>query len=762
MEELKFKISSGLKNLIGKELITDEYIAIFELVKNSFDAHAKHVKVIFENIYDEKKARIIILDDGKGMNIDDLREKWLFVAYSAKNDGTEDSSGIDYRNRIQPKRVFAGAKGVGRFSCDRLGSTLSLITIKNEVNPRIENLSIDWSDFENNTKEEFVEIGISHTRLTKTTYKINHGTVLEIGNLRDSWDRSKLLKLRKSLEKLINPATDTNDFSIEIIVEDEKKKDKMESNEWNKVNGLIKNTVFEKLEVKTTQIINEISKDGTRIISSLYDRGKFIFQVEEKNPFIIKNIKINLFYLNRAAKLSFSNKMGIPSVQYGSVFMYKNGFRIYPYGEVGEDPLNLDKRKAQGYNRYLGTRELIGRIEIYEGNEGLKETTSRDGGFIKTKEYEQLVEFFYEKSLKTLEKYVVNIIKWGEPFNKGDNAALNPEDVKKEIVQFIKKLTSSNEDLIEIKFNKDFIELIEESQKNSTSSVIANLAKKALETSDDPEFHKGLEDISKKVKQLINDRQEIEKEKEKADRELKMKKKELEHSTSQNLFLKSVASTDTKELISLQHHINHGTNRITKYINKLKKALQTNVKTNEINNYLQVISLENNKISTMSKFVTKANFNTTSSMITNDLVTFVNEYIENVYKEYRHLQINNKTLQIEISTPNDLEFIMKFRPLEIIIIIDNLLNNSIKAGARNVTINWKSTQNNTLEMVYHDDGYGISDEIVEHVFDFGFTTTNGSGLGLYHIDQIIKKMGGYIKINNKIQQGVEFILGVKA
>ena len=57
--------------------------------------------------------------------------------------------------------------------------------------------------------------------------------------------------------------------------------------------------------------------------------------------------------------------MGIQSVEYGSVFLYKNGFRIYPYGDPGDDSWRIDARKQQGYNRYLGSRDLIGKVEIH-------------------------------------------------------------------------------------------------------------------------------------------------------------------------------------------------------------------------------------------------------------------------------------------------------------------------------------------------------------------------------------------------------------
>lgn len=79
MTEVQFRISSFLKDLIGRELITDEFVAVFELVKNSFDANAKTVKVIFEHQYDPENAKIIIWDDGYGMNLNDLNNKWLLL-----------------------------------------------------------------------------------------------------------------------------------------------------------------------------------------------------------------------------------------------------------------------------------------------------------------------------------------------------------------------------------------------------------------------------------------------------------------------------------------------------------------------------------------------------------------------------------------------------------------------------------------------------------------------------------------------------------
>ena len=222
-KEMQFKISSALKDIIGRDLINDDFIAIFELVKNSYDAYATKVKISFNDIYSDK-SKIIIEDNGKGMNYDDLENKWLFVAYSAKKDGSENKD-LNFRNKIQVQRSFAGAKGIGRFSCDRLGKNLYIETTKNEEDNKTESLYVDWGNFENDLKEEFININVIHETLPDIK-KI--GTKLEIMDLRSSWDREKLLKLKDALAKLINPNIDSFDDTFEIIldVKDELLKDK--------------------------------------------------------------------------------------------------------------------------------------------------------------------------------------------------------------------------------------------------------------------------------------------------------------------------------------------------------------------------------------------------------------------------------------------------------------------------------------------------------------------------------------------------------
>ena len=763
-----FKISAALKDLIGKELITDEFVAVFELVKNSFDANATKVEVIFEDNYNPDNAKIIVKDNGKGMNYDDLKNKWLFVAYSAKRLGNE-----DYRDKIKTQRVFAGAKGVGRFSCDRLGKNLNLITIKDETNPKIENLLVHWEDFENADEEEFVNIKVTHKELKDTPYNFKNGTILEISGLRDNWDRRRILDLKKSLAKLINPnqGNDSDRFSIEIIAKDEINIDKTPTKKGKQrgdleiVNGFVKNTVFETLEIKTTNILVEVSEDGKFIETTLQDRGDLIYYLKEKNPFEkLENIRTYLFQLNFKAKTNFHRIMGMRSIDYGSVFMYKNGFRVYPFGEPGEDILLIDRRKAQGYNRFLGNRDLIGRIEIYGEQPELKETTTRDGGLIKTETYHQFVDFFINYVLTRLENYVVKVIRWGDEKLIKETGEILPElwpkDVKVEILEIITGFINSK-NIIDIQYNKDFLEIIENKQEKSVDKIVKNINKVAA-NSDNPELVKEAKKIEKAVKEIKAD---AERDKERVKKEELLRKEaeqKLDVVTSQKNFLQSEISDDTKNLESILHHIGLTTNFIRKDVENLVKAINNNASKDDIQRIVKRISQQNEKITSFSKYFKKVNFNIHSNKLSADLVSFINEYLTNVYKQRDDLRINRELLNIEIDTPKDLEFNIVFNPIDVVIVLDNLINNSSKHGASRIELKWSKAKT-LIEFSFKDDGTGIKDSILDNIFDFGFTTSRrGSGIGLYHVKEIIEKLKGSISVNNKLTKGVEFIFSFKS
>lgn len=421
-DKLQFKISSALKDLVGKDLITSDNIAIFELVKNSYDAYADHVVITFAN------DKIIIADNGKGMSFADLKDKWLFLGFSAKKDGSEDSEDDkqkSYRDKI--KRYYAGAKGIGRFSCDRLGSLLT-ITTKTETANYAEQISVDWSKFEVDQKIEFASIDVLH-RTVKNSYvfpsRKSHGTIIEITDLHDEetpWTRKHILELKRSLQKLINPFSEANDFMIEIVCDREKDSDNRligEGTGYDRdiVNGPLKNSLTDIIKLKTTQI-DVCIKDGY-IYTTLSDRGVNIYRIKEINDEcpLIKDGSVSISFLNRAAKYNFHRIMGVDSKNYGSIFLFRNGFRIMPFGETGDDSWGIDFRAQQGRARFIGSRDLLGRVDIFvEDISELREATSRDSGLLDTPMARQVISLYW-KCHKRLERYVAGIL-WGENFEE--------------------------------------------------------------------------------------------------------------------------------------------------------------------------------------------------------------------------------------------------------------------------------------------------------------------------------------------------------
>ena len=511
MEHMQFKVSSALKDLVGKDLITNDNVAIFELVKNSYDAYATKVEIRFSD------NEIIIADNGKGMSFDDLKNKWLFLGYSAKKDGTEDADNEDkqksYRDKI--KRHYAGAKGIGRFSCDRLGKHLSLTT-KSENSQTIETIVVDWTDFEVDQKKEFAQIDVEHISQEKVApiFPLNSetGTILKISDLNDEklpWNRKRLLELKRSLEKLINPLSETNDFVIEIICDNEIDEDKRvrdnNGHDRDIVNGILTNSISKILKLKTTQI--DVRLDKNYIYTTISDRGVDIYKIRESNTDFTKleDVKINLYFLNRSAKNNFTRLMGIEPVNYGSIFLFRNGFRIMPFGNTGDDSWGLDYRAQQGHSRFLGTRDLFGRVDVLTDNiNELKEVSSRDGGLIETQTSKQLFSLF-ETAHRRLERYVSGVL-WGEAFLRKEYFTNEAEGLRmrKELLEVDKDEENPNYILSSSIGSKiDFVQLIKTLTKDKNIEILyyntelANLVSSS-NTIDSikPQFIKDLEKIA--------------------------------------------------------------------------------------------------------------------------------------------------------------------------------------------------------------------------------------------------------------------------
>lgn len=783
-EPLQFKVSSALKSVIGRDLITNDFVAIFELVKNSFDANATRVDIVF-NTDKDNKDRIYIIDNGKGMSYDDLVDKWLFLAYSAKKDGSED---------VDDNRIYAGNKGVGRFSCDRLGGVLR-IQAKTEDSQIINILDVDWEDFEKNDKNRFEDILVFHNisdnfSLPTGVSNIKTGVVVEISNLRDSssWDRNKLLKLKRHLAKLINPFGD-EDSKIEVVLHShnqlhddmqEKKKSKSSDKLPQLVNGPVKNFIFDTLKQKTTWLHVYIRPDGW-IYSDLIDRSELIYRIKEnakEYPDLINSdFSCQIFYLNQSAKVTFNKQMGLPSVQFGSLFLFRNGFRVFPVGEPGDDYWTLDRRKSQGYARYLGTREILGRIDIAGSENKFKESSSRDKGLIETAASKQLFDCVVEKCVKRLESYVVGV-SWKDKLDKVHETAkrLSLDENRNNIISLISSLSKSkNLELLE--YNNNLVDVLSEKSKYFENSI-ENLVLLAEKTNNkelvkDIYIAKERFEEEKKAKEhaiaQANEEAEARKKaEENADKERKGKEKAeserdkysdaYKQEQKRNLYLVSSGSRDKEQLESFMH-------QIIIYAVESKDSIEDAII--ELNNdkydadmiktFFGELLENTRKIITTSRFATSANFTLDSEQVEGDICQHIEQYIDNICTAY------NSRININV-TNNAPEFIIRFTPIELGMVLDNLVQNAKKARADEIDFILSSTSNDVLEINIIDTGKGLNKSILEkdRIFEKGFTTTDGSGLGLYHSRKQIEEMGGELMLTEvQPKRGTHFIMRFK-
>ena len=771
-DTLSFRISAGLKNLIGRDLISDKYIAVFELVKNSYDAGASKVQISYVDS-DEGVGKIIISDNGSGMTYNDIIQKWLFVAYSEKK--TQNRPKSSYREEI--KREVAGAKGVGRFSCDRLGASLRLITkTKEEVQAHV--VDVNWNRFEIDDTKEFIDIPVDYSQTNQFPTDFVSGTTLIVNDLREDWDREALLKLKRSLMKLISPDADKGElpFDIEMIVPSEIEKDEKLLEEYKQnqkkgetakkkinpdrdiVNGTIKNDIFEKLNIKTTNIEVYISEDGRSITSTLSDRGKYIFTVKEKNRKygLLKNIHISVFYLNQSAKVNFTRQMGgVTPKSYGSVFIYKNGFRINPYGEPGQDFFGIDQRKAQGWKRFLGTREIMGRISIKGDNEQFVETTSRAHGFIQTPAVDMLAELFVEKVLKVLEKYVVHLINWGEPLKSNHNHSILPEEVGDEIVsQFITNINT--DDIISVECNPEILN--EDTLVKEPDSISASLKKleSVAEKTQDAGLLKLAQTVKKRTEEILSDNIKLEEDNAVKEKELEQVRQESEVRKKQVYFLSGATNQNVTNLLGGFHTVYTLTDAIKGNINFLREELSKGKAASEeiLLTVIGEIYQANEKAHKLADLAIHGNQNLKQDG-SNSVYDFIRQYID--------ADLAIKGIEYVLS-PNDKAFDCKFDASSIGVILDNISSNAIKAGATKLLISLEEMQK-YVQITFTDNGIGLDNDIdIDMLFEWGVSNNiskKGFGIGLYHIKQLVEEMKGTVSIDSTYRDGFRLVMKLK-
>ncbi len=753
---LNFSAHARLKDIVGRGLIISDDIAIIELIKNSKDAGATGVEINFRENAANGETELVIADDGCGMSLDDIQHKWLNIAYSEKK-------------ILKPAvGAFAGSKGIGRFSCDRLGTELVILTKQKDSIATM--LEVDWTSFEVDSRDsEIGSINVFATELANRDYKDEvgakseaHGTTLIIRDLRSGWGPDRLKALRKELERfIIDP---DKSFTVDFH--------HWKYDDGHPINGPIENKIFEELDFRASSIEARIDEGGEYITFELRHDGDYLFKSKELNPYNdLRNIGLKLFYLNQPAKAFFKRSTGYRSVDYGSIFMFLNSFRVFPYGSVGDDWLGIEKRKAQGQRRFFGLREIVGFVEVTDLEDRFEPVSSREGlrrnaafrqltaesQTIKSSFDEEIVYGFFHKTMRKLEKFVVDGLDWDridreigddsdEELLAGNYQFLEGEKPVLETIDSVVRIRSPKDHIQEIDVNLQYLSRLADQEIQEYEELVESLEEKfdgtpidRLEPAEKRDLSRFISRQAKELSKRNETNVKLEKRATQAVQALKIEQKK-------RIFAEFESTADQTRIIQLHHQVGLVAGalqkRIDRIVRKYRKTPEQYSK-DQLVEALERSLFEIDKIKNVAKLASKADFDLSTNRVTEDLFQFVEEYLEN----FKDIGIG-WNLTTGYSNPDGLVLRKTFRPIEVTMLVDNLIDNSGKAHAKRVEI-IALKQDGAMVLEFRDNGEGLPKAAKpDDLFDKGITTTGGSGIGLSHAKQIVEDLGGTIDISS--------------
>ncbi len=396
----KIRPAARLLHSLGKDLIMDDMAAIIELIKNSYDADATYSNIIFKSNYNNELI-IEIVDDGCGMSYDTVTTKWLVPATDNKIKNAFSPSG---------KRRVLGEKGLGRYSASILGNHLEIITVSNGEKVT---LKIDWELLASHDYLDEVEIEVDQEK----TVEKNGTKIIITGDQEklEKWNTNKKNLLSKELRKLLSPSKNDFPFNINLNFEDfplvsyvKKKGVTIKETELFTESYHLK--PYKLMDFFDYQITAKVSEKGecwycfTSEIE--VEEGSFLVteeEISEQNK--SRNSKTNIELpgafevdlrvfdrdpeaIERIIKRGLKDENGdyfgkletrklLDDIS--GVSIYKNDFRVRPYGEAGYDWLELNRERFLNPTFKISSNQISGMIFLDKENKKLNEKSARDG-----------------------------------------------------------------------------------------------------------------------------------------------------------------------------------------------------------------------------------------------------------------------------------------------------------------------------------------------------------------------------------------------
>jgi len=353
---IAFNPRARLLKLIGAELISDDVVAVTELVKNAYDADAGRVTISFRSVT-TPGGEITIADDGSGMDIDTLLGVWMQPGATSRNGGLR---------RTGRRRRVLGEKGVGRFACDKLGRCLELLSRRAGSDVEVRAV-FDWDRFDT-TSDVLADIR-NDWEVRPANAIERHGTVLRISGLRAAWTERMFRRLATRLSRLCSPFRELDDFTIML-----------ESDEFPHYAGELRSEFLEQAPYRIDAAFDgheclKIRLNGEPATSDMWS--------DSRHP-CCGPIRARIFAFDleteSLARIGPRAEVRAWLREWSGISVYRDGFRVWPYGEPHDDWLRLDQRRVNNPVERLSNNQVVGFIEISrDQNPDLRDQTNREG-----------------------------------------------------------------------------------------------------------------------------------------------------------------------------------------------------------------------------------------------------------------------------------------------------------------------------------------------------------------------------------------------
>lgn len=695
---LKFNFDISTFKLLGRELITDRITALFELVKNSYDANADHVVVEFLDVNPiSANSKIIIRDDGIGMDLNDIENKWMVIGTASKR-----------VTRVSPKpynRILVGKKGVGRFAVDKLGSKL-LLSSKKFNTTRGHHLEMDWSKYEafahqqlrhfgsskNTGKKFFTDVDNLYWH-TDTTDKKRQGTTLEISMLNDPWTEEDVSRAYAELSKLISPLKKVEfPFSITINAPqyEQFKERKVKSNA---------------VGISTVEFYLKGDKKNKTQEIIQFEGGKLQKVKSELRP--MGPVNFQLYYFDLQDKKKFQKKF--PGAKIDGIKVYRDNLITTPFAQYtsvqdeARDVLGIDKRRWSGFFEKVSSRDLLGFVEITDAdNPEIIDSTNRQD-FVDNKAYRELKKFIIEQ-LVQLENYLKYVRE-----HEAEKTKSNLKSAK-----------------VSIKTLTDAVKQIKDTAPPRVKQQLATLERHAKKV--EIEIKKGIADYNRLEKEQVEQK---------------------------NLFLSLMSLQDYAAEIA--HVVRTSLSKILRHAEFLKKNFPNPKYSDLYLKYVTRIFDEMNKLNKAVDFMLSyASSNTDFTEI--NIRTLVEDLF---YRHYEHI-FRKEKIHVSVEIRDSIQVTHNRKFFEDIFenLISNSIK-ALK-GRPNKTIKCTGfAEGDKYVILFSDNGPGILSEDRRRIFNIYYTTTaeqGGAGIGLYIVKTRIESMKGTIEVvkNELLPTGATF------